>query len=105
MFKFKFLVISLLIIVLPLVLILFYDNNYHEIITNSNYNSIKNTNTLNMMYETEYDSGEYQVSNDTTWPESGYIFNAELSKCENGSKLIWDDKNKRVVMQANTSDK
>lgn len=35
----------------------------------------------------------------------GYIFNAELSGCENGSTLAWDDENKRVMLQANVSDK
>ena len=58
-----------------------------------------------MMYETDYQSGEYQVSSDTIWPESGYTFNENLSKCENGSVLTWDNENKKVLMQANTSDK
>ena len=62
-------------------------------------------NMLTMMYETEADSGEYQVSSDITWPQDGYVFNESLSSCENGSTLSWDDGNKRVLMQANTSDK
>ena len=73
------------------------ENSFKEKITNSN--------ALTMMYETEAGSGEYQVSSDTTWPQEGYTFNETLSKCENGSKLSWDDENKKVVMQANESDK
>ena len=85
----------------------FYNvSNDNEIIESTNRDNLKvNSNALTMMYEIEADSGEYQVSSDTMWPEEGYTFNAELSKCENGSKLSWDDENKRVVMQANTSDK
>ena len=64
-----------------------------------------NTNALTMMYETEANSGEYVVSSDTSWPQEGYVFNANLSSCENGSTLTWDDENKRILMQANKSDK
>ena len=64
-----------------------------------------NTNAITMMYETEAGSGEYQVSSDSTWPQSGYTFNENLSKCENGGTLSWNDETKRVIMQANTSDK
>ena len=35
----------------------------------------------------------------------GYKFNSELSKCENGSTLSWDDTKKVVIMQGNISDK
>ena len=58
-----------------------------------------------MMYETEAGSGEYQVASDSAWPKSGYTFNEDLSKCENGSILIWDEESKKVLMKANTSDK
>ena len=39
------------------------------------------------------------------WPTEGYVFNANLSKCENGGELSWDDENKRVLMSGNVSDK
>ena len=57
------------------------------------------------MYETEANSGEYQVSSDTTWPQDGYIFNEQLSGCENGGTLLWNSETKRVVMQTTSSDK
>ena len=39
------------------------------------------------------------------WPTEGYVFNEELSKCENGSTLSWDDTKKTVIMQGNVSGK
>ena len=101
-------IIILAIFLLFIILVCFasnmYDNN-KVIIENEKIDSIIKSNAITMMYETEVGSGEYQVSSDTTWPQEGYTFNERVSKCENGSKLIWDDENKRVVMQANTSDK
>ena len=86
--------------------ILLFNRNEEKIIyTNSKSEQIIDSNALTMMYETDYNSGEYQVSSDTTWPQEGYIFNENLSACENGSTLTWDNENKRIVMQANTSDK
>lgn len=80
------------------------DNKILENTINQN-NKIINSNSLTIMYETESGSGEYQISSDTTWPTDGYTFNERLSKCENGSILTWNDENKKVIMQANTSDK
>ena len=92
------------VIILVLVVILQYQPSNNTILKSEN-NMVVSENTLTMMYETEADSGEYQVSSDTTWPQDGYVFNESLSSCENGSTLSWDDENKRVLMQANTSDK
>ena len=80
-------------------------NSRSIVIGNETTNRKVNSNAITMMYETGADTGEYQVSNDTNWPQDGYTFNASLSKCENGSTLTWDDENKRVLLQANTSDK
>ena len=65
----------------------------------------KNENMLSMMLETEAESGNYEMTTRGSWPSSGYKFNPELSKCENGGELSWDDVNKRVLMSGNTSDK
>ena len=102
----KKILIILTVLVLGLIAIFYnnYDNN-KVVLTNNSNQKINNSNTLTMMYETEYQSGEYQVSSDTSWPESGYTFNETLSKCENGSVLTWDDENKKVLLQSNTSDK
>ena len=103
----RIMLISSVLLTVGIGTFVFYNvSNDNEIIESTNRDNLKvNSNALTMMYETEYESGEYQVSSDTMWPESGYTFNAELSKCENGSKLTWDDENKKVLMQANTSDK
>ena len=86
--------------------VLIYLSDENKIIESSKRSDIKvNNNFLTMMYETEYQSGEYVVSTDSTWPHEGYTFNADLSGCENGSTLTWDDENKNVVLQANKSDK
>ena len=106
--KVNIILIVLILLLLVIIFALLTINNVNKVVISNesiSKNNIINSNTLTMMYETEADSGEYQVSSDTTWPQEGYIFNAELSSCENGSKITWDDENKRVVMQANTSDK
>ena len=65
----------------------------------------KHVDTISMMLETEAGSGNYEMTTSSSWPTEGYVFNSELSKCENGGKLSWDDINKRVVMNGNKSDK
>ena len=80
-------------------------NRSYEVITNETEKKKMNTNALTMMYETEAGSGEYTESSDNTWPLEGYVFNEELSRCENGSKLSWDNTTKRVMVEANTVEK
>ena len=92
------------VIILVLVVILQYQPSNNFVLKSEN-NMVVSENMLTMMYESEADSGVYQVSSDITWPQDGYVFNESLSSCENGSTLSWDDGNKRVLMQANTSDK
>lgn len=50
-------------------------------------------------------AGDYKTVTQSGWPTEGYEFNAELSKCENGSTLNWDDTNKKVIVLGNTLDK
>ena len=57
------------------------------------------------MLETSAGSGEYQISDNTTWPGSGYMYNETLSSCENGSTLIWNNETNTVTLKANISDK
>ena len=58
-----------------------------------------------MMLETVAGSGNYEMTTRSEWPTEGYVFNANLSKCENGSELSWDNENKKVLMSGNKSDK
>ncbi len=105
--KRNIIIISSLIILFFLVALinLFYVNKSQEVYENEKSNNYISENILTMMYETAEGSGEYVVASDTTWPQDGYTFNEQLSSCENGGTLTWDDENKRVIMQTNTSDK
>ena len=105
--KSKLFSISLLLLILVIIIVSYFYNNIPNgaIITNNKSNTTSNTNTLTMMYETGPNTGEYQVSSDTTWPQEGYVFNDRLSKCENGSELSWDDENKKVIVSTSVSDK
>ena len=107
--KKKYLIISIsVLLVLSTCLYVFISDNTEKVVISSNKESnrsVVNTNALTMMYETEADSGEYQVSSDTSWSTDGYTFNETLSKCENGSTLTWDNENKRVVVSTSVSDK
>ena len=58
-----------------------------------------------MMLETSASSGNYEMTTRSEWPTEGYVFNANLSKCESGSELSWDNENKKVLMSGNKSDK
>ena len=65
----------------------------------------QNNNMLSMMLETDSGSGQYEITSLSSWPTDGYVFNSELSKCENGSKLKWDETNKQVVFSGIITDK
>lgn len=92
----------LFIIIIISVLVYFNKNNndLENVLQNKKYNE-----TISMMLETASGSGEYEKTTASEWPTDGYIFNTELSKCENGSTLSWDAENNKVVMSGNTSDK
>ena len=60
---------------------------------------------ISMMLETEAGSGKYEVTTSNVWPTEGYVFNSDLSGCENGGNLSWDDSNKTIIMSGNVSDK
>ena len=92
----------LFIIIIISVLVCFNkkERNSENVLQNKKYNE-----TISMMLETASGSGEYEKTTASEWPTDGYIFNTELSKCENGSILSWDVENNKVVMSGNTSDK
>ena len=92
-------------IVLVFMTIIVLDTKSHEVLINSKTNNGSNKNMISMMLETSANSGEYQASNTKNWPGEEYSFNKELSKCENGGELTWDDTNKKVILTTNISDK
>ena len=78
--------------------------NNDTILLSAENNSDRN-NALTMMLETDVDSNEYEVATSNEWPQEGYIFNASMSACEKGSKLIWNEEAKTVNIKTNVSDK
>ena len=90
------------IIISSLIILLTYkkDNNVTFSDTSKN-----NNNLLSIMLETSSGSGDYQESLSNTFPTNGYIFNENLSNCENGSKISWNEENKSVSVKSNKADK
>ena len=87
------------------------------VLTNKNNNEILENNIENakiensvpgmfaIMIETEAGSGVYEKSTSSTWPGEGYIFNEQMSTCENGSKLTWNEELGAVNLKTNTSER
>ena len=85
---------------------LLYMNNKYKVYEEEEPKQIKkHVDTISMMLETSAGSGNYEMTTRSEWPTEGYVFNTNLSKCENGSELSWDNENKRVLMSGNVSDK
>ena len=105
--KKKYIIFSIVTLVLLVTLVTCFNyfktaNNYVE--DNSN-NQTKITKGISMNLEQTEGAGDYKAVTQSKWPTEGYKFNAELSRCENGSTLSWDDTKKAVIMQGNVSDK
>ena len=82
-----------------------YNSKKYSNSINIDDSNIKNNNMISMMLETSAGSGEYQETTSSSWPTEGYVFNENISKCERGSKLTWDDSKKAVIMSGNEGDK
>lgn len=67
--------------------------------------STKTEKLISMNLEQTAGAGDYKTVTQSGWPTEGYVFNSELSKCENGSELSWDDTKKTVIVLGNISDK
>ena len=105
----KILLISSVLLTLSLILVVTInnmDNKEKNIISNFEKDKqVINSNMITMMYETEAGSGNYELAKDTTWPESGYVFNSELSGCEGNGELSWNNENRTVNLLTNTADR
>ena len=99
----KIIVITILSMVTGLVI--FNIGNKKENDIKEMKKQITNSNMLTMMLETEAGTGNYEEVTQSEWPQDGYVFNASLSRCENGGTLSWDDGAKKVIMKSNISDK
>ncbi len=100
----KRIILSGILFILIIISVLVYfnknNNDLENVLQNKKYNE-----TISMMLETASGSGEYEKTTASEWPTEGYVFNEELSRCENGSTLSWNAENNKVVMSGNTSDK
>ena len=101
----KYLKIVISIIILCAVIVYNIPSKEQVVLKSQKEQNIVSSNAISMLYETEAGSGEYQISTDTSWPSSGYIFNERLSGCENGGTLSLNNETNRVIIQTNKSDK
>lgn len=102
--KKKLILIIILIFIICITFFITEEVNFKKDVSN---NSVikKETKLLTMNLEQTAGAGDYKTVTQSEWPTEGYKFNSELSKCENGSTLSWDDTKKVVIMQGNISDK
>ena len=105
--KKKYVVLSIITLVLLIAFVTSFNyfktsNTYVE---NNSNNQTKITKGISMNLEQTAGAGDYKQVTQSSWPTEGYKFNAELSKCENGSTLSWDNTKNVVVFSGNVSDK
>ena len=105
--KKKYIILSIIVLVLLITYVTSFNyfktsNNYVEDSVNNQTKIIKG---ISMNLEQTAGAGDYKTVTQSSWPTEGYKFNTELSRCENGSTLSWDDSKKAVVMNGNVSDK
>ena len=103
MAKKKLLFFSILIII-----ILVFVTIYNIIYKNNNIylnNKDEAPNFISIMLEETVGSGEYKVSKSNKWPSKGYVFNKEMSYCNNGSTLTWNENDNSVSVNINKTDK
>ena len=102
----KVIILSSFIIILLVFAIILYGSKYKKQVYSENENNeIRAGASVSMMIETKRGTGNYEVSTSSKWPTDGYMFNANLSKCENGGTLSWNDETKSVVLTTGVSDK
>ncbi len=98
-------ILLLIVSIVGIFSIFSYNSKKYSNSINIDDSNIKNNNMISMMLETSAGSGEYQETTASSWPTEGYVFNENISKCERGSKLTWDDSKKAVIMSGNEGDK
>ena len=94
-----------LVLLVALITSFNYFKTTNAYIDDSVNNQTKITKGISMNLEQTAGAGDYKTVTRSSWPTEGYKFNAELSRCENGSTLSWDDTKKAVIVSGNLSDK
>ena len=91
-----------------IIIILVFVTIYNIIYKNNNIylnNKDAAPNFISIMLEETAGSGEYKVSKSNKWPSKGYVFNKEMSYCNNGSTLAWNKNDNSVSVNINKTDK
>ena len=105
--KKKYITFSIVTLVLLVALITSFNyfKTTNTYIDDSVNNQTKITKGISMNLEQTAGAGDYKTVTRSSWPTEGYKFNAELSRCENGSEISWDDTKKAVIVSGNLADK
>ena len=103
----KYFIFSIVTLVLFAIVITCFNyfKNTKNYVEDNTSKPTKITKGISMNLEQTAGAGDYKTVTQSSWPTEGYVFNAELSRCENGSEISWDDTKKAVIMQGNVSDK
>ena len=96
---FSIFIIIILVFVLTIYNIIYKNNNIYL------NNKDEAPNFISIMLEETAGSGEYKVSKSNKWPSKGYVFNKEMSYCNNGSTLTWNKNDNSVSVNINKTDK
>ena len=96
---FSIFIIIILVFVLTIYNIIYKNNNIYL------NNKDEAPNFISIMLEETVGSGEYIVSKSNKWPSKGYVFNKEMSYCNNGSTLTWNKNDNSVSVNINKTDK
>ena len=96
---FSIFIIIILVFVLTIYNIIYKNNNIYL------NNKDEAPNFISIMLEETASSGEYKVSKSNKWPSKGYIFNNEMSYCNNGSTLTWNENDNSVSVNINKTDR
>ena len=103
--KKKITIILLVFLAIFSTIMLVVNKDNVEITNEVGNKSKKSNNLLTMNLEQTAGAGDYKTVTQSEWPTEGYKFNTELSRCENGSELSWDDVNKKILMSGVSADK
>ena len=99
-----FSIVTLVLLVAPITSFNYFKTT-NTYIDDSFNNQTKITKGISMNLEQTAGAGDYKTVTQSGWPTEGYKFNSELSRCENGSEISWDDTKKAVIVSGNLSDK
>ena len=103
--KILYVTLSIIFVILVGVINFIYlSSNNHNILSNNKSKGLINDKRIAIMLETKRGSGIYEMAKESRWPE-GYDYNASLSKCENGTELVWDEATRSISLKADVTDK